>query len=355
MAISALAVNGNGELLAGTSGGGIFKSTDGGNLWATSNAGLTTLYVTSLASDNGSTVYAGTLGLLGGGGVFRSTDNGSNWALASNGLASFNITNLAVASPTGIYAGSLGGGIARSTDQGSTWVPLTNGLPGSDITGLFASPGGEIFAGVSLNGIYRSTDQGANWAAVNSGLKNLNTTAIALDSSAVLYTGTNGSGVSRSTSVISFTKVAMRTGWNMVSVPRVPSSYNATSLFPGAEPGSIYGFNGSAYGVASVLQSGPGYWALYRAPATNTIGGTALTSVSVVVTGVTGGPPRWILIGSVTSPTLPTRVTSTPPGRIEPGTLYSFDGLAYQSPVSIDPGVGYWLLLNGDCTVTISQ
>ena len=57
---------------AGTSGGGVFKTTDGGDSWAAADSGLpTSLTVNAIAIDPSSPVYAGTED-----GVFKSTDRG---------------------------------------------------------------------------------------------------------------------------------------------------------------------------------------------------------------------------------------------------------------------------------------
>ena len=57
----------------GISGGGVFKSADGGATWTPYNAGLVNLNVRSLAFAPGSghILYAGTSG-----GVFKIVDNG---------------------------------------------------------------------------------------------------------------------------------------------------------------------------------------------------------------------------------------------------------------------------------------
>jgi hypothetical protein len=85
-------------LYAGTSGGGVFKSTDAGGNWIAINSGLTNTVVSALAIDpsNMATLYAGTEG-----GVFKST-NGGIWLLPasahSSGLTgAFYTTNVAVA------------------------------------------------------------------------------------------------------------------------------------------------------------------------------------------------------------------------------------------------------------------
>jgi hypothetical protein len=55
-------------LYTGTDGGGVFKSTDGGQQWTTINTGLPTTHITALALDPKipTTLYAGT----DGGGLF---------------------------------------------------------------------------------------------------------------------------------------------------------------------------------------------------------------------------------------------------------------------------------------------
>jgi hypothetical protein len=71
-------------LYAGT-GGGVFKSTNGGVSWAASSTGLGSSSAQCLIIDPGNpqTLYAGT-----GGGVFKSTNGGVSWAASSTGLGS---------------------------------------------------------------------------------------------------------------------------------------------------------------------------------------------------------------------------------------------------------------------------
>jgi hypothetical protein len=48
------------------------------------------------------------------------------------------------------------------------------------------------------------------------------------------------------------------------------------------------------------------------------------------------------------------KVVSTVAGRIEPNTIYGYNGINYQQVLTgggtIDPGKGYWILLNGGPT-----
>ena len=84
--IYALAINPQtpDTLYAGTYGGGVFKSTNGGTNWTAINTGLTNTNVCALAIDpqTPETLYAGT----DGGGVFKSTNGGTNWTAMNTGL-----------------------------------------------------------------------------------------------------------------------------------------------------------------------------------------------------------------------------------------------------------------------------
>jgi photosystem II stability/assembly factor-like uncharacterized protein len=93
------------------SGGGVFKSTDGGSSWSGVNSGLPARQYyapVALAIDpkNPSTLYAGTWD-----GVFRTTDGGANWIAVNTGLTTLAVITLAVdpQNPSTVYAGTSGG------------------------------------------------------------------------------------------------------------------------------------------------------------------------------------------------------------------------------------------------------
>src|SRR5206468_3479505 len=103
--ITALAVDPQNPntVYAGTIGGGVFKSANGGASWSAANFGLTAADVRALAVDprNPSTVYAGTNGA----GVFKSTNGGASWSAANSGLTATDVHALAVdpQSPSTVY------------------------------------------------------------------------------------------------------------------------------------------------------------------------------------------------------------------------------------------------------------
>jgi hypothetical protein len=76
------------------------------------NNGLLNLQITALTSENGN-IYAGT----NGGGVYVSMDNGANWTAENSGLTNSNISGLSI-SGTNIYASIYMGGVwKRSLSQ----------------------------------------------------------------------------------------------------------------------------------------------------------------------------------------------------------------------------------------------
>jgi hypothetical protein len=150
------------------------------------------------------------------------------------------------------------------------------------------------------------------------------------------------------------TTTSMLAGWNLVSVPRVPSTNDPTLLWPGAAPGTIYQYDGTNYTNPTSAVAGPGYWALYNAAASNTISGTGLGANAVNIPAtLASGSFRWILVGSVTSAAVPTSLSHSITSGfnpIQPGTLFGYDGSSYVTPTSIEPGKAYWVLVAGNGT-----
>jgi hypothetical protein len=65
------------------------------------------------------TLYAGTSG----GGVFKSTDGGANWSAANSGLTNLSIYSLAI-NPTMLYAGTWYGGAFALQHRARVFLPL---------------------------------------------------------------------------------------------------------------------------------------------------------------------------------------------------------------------------------------
>lgn len=174
----------------------------------------------------GNTVYIG--GAQGG--VWKSTDGGQVWTPLTDFQPSLAVGALAIdgsTSPATVYVGTgdqsfsgysyYGAGLLKSSDGGTTWTQLgaaTFGgpIPGCSDSGTFC--GGAFIGGLSIrpgapstllaavmmgasSGIYRSTDSGVTWQRV-SGELNVIATAVEYATNTIAYAGTSGLGVWKS-------------------------------------------------------------------------------------------------------------------------------------------------------------
>ncbi len=250
-------------LYAGTAfdGGGVYKSTDGGETWTGKGAGLPGSGVYALAIDPAipSTVYCGTQD----GGVFKSTDGGKHWTGTYVGLDYGRIATLAIdpAITSTLYAGaayaSTGGGVFKSTDGGETWTAMNDGLTFPDVTALAIDRTNPrvLYAGTSA-GVFKSTDGGGHWVAVNDGLSSLGVHALAIDpfDPNTLYAG--GFGVYKSTDGGGH--------WTAVNNGLEPDDYSipgvVTLAIDPLTPGTVYA--GAIWGYGGVYKTtdGGAHW-----------------------------------------------------------------------------------------------
>ncbi len=195
--VLALAVDANAPatIYAGTDASGVFVTTDGGTTWAPTNTGLTTLDVQALAIDptDSSILYAGT----NGGGVFKSLDAGATWTAINVGLVATVVHALTV-DPTDasvVYAG-VTDGVSKSIDAGATWTDT--GIPATVLAiAVDPSTPSTVYAGTISLGAYKSTTAGAAWSAMNTGLAavTVRSLVVAPDLTTTVYAGTPDGGV----------------------------------------------------------------------------------------------------------------------------------------------------------------
>ncbi len=84
---------------------GLYRSEDGGATFTQSSKGIEKKAIAAVAVDGKGNVYAGTFA-----GVFRSTDGGKTWAAFNDGLTNEDVRALYGAG-TRLYAGTAGGGV----------------------------------------------------------------------------------------------------------------------------------------------------------------------------------------------------------------------------------------------------
>lgn len=126
---------------------------------------------------NPSVIYAGSSG----GSVYKSTNGGESWLWSGKGIGSVSIYSLAIDPQNSsiLYAGSYKQGVYKSTDAGNNWTRVGSGtITGTIVYTIEVNPGNHniIYAGTRLPGtdsngnfvgyLFKSTDGGANWSSV---------------------------------------------------------------------------------------------------------------------------------------------------------------------------------------------
>lgn len=170
--------------LAGAVGGGIWKTTDGGNSWVNKTPDMPSLAISWLAGcdTQPNVIYASTgetngagVGIAGNG-VFKSIDGGETWSqLASTaGQRAFTFINRIIVDPGDpdivLFCTSQGGWekefrseIYRSVNGGNTWTRTHQA--NAWISQIIANPlnFNTIYAAKWKKGILKSTDGGITW------------------------------------------------------------------------------------------------------------------------------------------------------------------------------------------------
>ena len=190
----------------GSTGGGVWKTTDAGHTWANISDGffaVAPIGAIDVSLSDPNTVYAGTgsskirSNISIGHGIYKSTDAGKTWSFIglrdAGQIATIRIhpTNpdiVYVAVTGNPFIGTKERGLYRTTDGGKTWKNL---LFVSDLTGaadLELQPGNPnvifacmwhaqrkpwtIISGATEGGIYKSTDAGEHWTKLGNGIPN---------------------------------------------------------------------------------------------------------------------------------------------------------------------------------------
>jgi len=169
------------NLFSGT-GGGLFKSTDGGDTWKQLTNGLPKDIVqinVAVAASQPSRIYAtlgttrrGEYGSGTGVGVYRSDDAGENWYRATEdarpamriGGGDLSVPRVDPKNPDVVYSASIV--TVRSTDGGKTWMSIRGAPGGDDYQNLWINPSDpRIILLVSDQGAIVTVNGGETWSS----------------------------------------------------------------------------------------------------------------------------------------------------------------------------------------------
>jgi photosystem II stability/assembly factor-like uncharacterized protein len=148
----------------------VFKSTDRGDNWISTNFSQPSVWVRSLQVNpvDPTTVYAGLGDILwyppARAGILKSTDSGANWFLSDSGVRDDNVLSLRIdqQQPERIFAGTKSA-FYRSDDDGATWVEKTKGIEISEVGSVLAVDGRMVTNSSGEGAFHLSTDGGAHW------------------------------------------------------------------------------------------------------------------------------------------------------------------------------------------------
>jgi hypothetical protein len=202
----ALAFDSGGHLYAASNGGGgVARSSDGGQSWSTLNTGLASSCELELLANSvgemltGDSTCAASNPTPFAAHSYRLMGNGSTW---TQGTPTFNnwVSPDALNGAGNILAGTQSGqGIYISTDNGSTYAPVPGNLPppAGMVLDIEKAPNGTLYAGVEVGGVYQSTDDGLHWnqLGVPTGSATANTFSVGFNPQGELLVSRGGQGI----------------------------------------------------------------------------------------------------------------------------------------------------------------
>src|SRR3990172_5395225 len=217
--VQRLARDSSGRVYAATFMGGIYRTTNDGDIWEDLYNDTLLIDVRTLAIGSGGTIYAGL-----DPGFLRSTDDGASWQKLNNLLNTRSVVSILILPGGTLLAGTISNGVYRSTDNGASFSSSDDSLTNSYVWSLAATPSGDtVFAATYGGGVFRSINGGSTWSPVNTGLTQMLATWVGIAPDGALF-ACAGSSIFRSTD--------NGDNWTDLSAP--PASYRSIAFTSGA-------------------------------------------------------------------------------------------------------------------------
>jgi photosystem II stability/assembly factor-like uncharacterized protein len=209
--VTNLVINSDGDIFAATgsatpAGRGIYRHLNGTADWQQINNGLTNINISTLALDSAGRIFAGSSG----GGLFVSTNNGDLWQPVI-GLPSgaTRVTAMVIDRQDNIFVAvniSATNTISMfvSIDNGLTWEAAGKGIYNSPIRTMIVDQNNTVYA-AAFSQVYRTQNQGRSWGLLQVDVEtslNKDALSLALDANGLLYVGLDGGGVFRSVEAV---------------------------------------------------------------------------------------------------------------------------------------------------------
>jgi photosystem II stability/assembly factor-like uncharacterized protein len=146
------------------SAAGVYRSTNRGETWTANSGYVPVAYRFAISRANPSLLLAATTAGI----PYKSTDGGVNWTSAGTGVTGSGYEAIHIESGASPYA-FLGNnaGVFRTTNSGTSWQSCCTGLNSASITALRNAPSAQstLFAAFLNNAVYKTTT--ASSATVN--------------------------------------------------------------------------------------------------------------------------------------------------------------------------------------------
>jgi hypothetical protein len=172
------AMTSNGMTAFAATDNGFFRSTDLGVSWSMVDSGMAktgSRYTMAMAAANGVVYGTFSNGYSGQHVVFRSTDNGTSWDSSNGNLTNLSTSAIGAYGDT-VFVGLNNNGLRRSTDRGETWTDVTTGGASYPLAilayGTRVLVGGNKGNSAGDGGVFLSTSNGSSWTRVTSAMSN---------------------------------------------------------------------------------------------------------------------------------------------------------------------------------------